>query len=101
MRTVLYKKEILTMKTLQTIKAVGSLAISIGVGSIVGDVISGNIKKPSNVLRKACIFLAAGMISEMVADKVTAYAEEKFDDTVDVIREIVNEKDVETDIIEE
>lgn len=89
------------MNTLKAIKTVGSLAISIGVGTIVGDVISGNVKKPSNTLKKVCVFIAAGMISDMVADKVSAYAEEQFDKAVDTIREVVNEKEVKTDIIEE
>lgn len=78
------------MKKIEAIKSIGGLAISIGVGAIVGDVISGNVKVPSSAIKKGCIMLGSIVLSNMIADKAVDYAESKIDDTVNSVKQMVN-----------
>lgn len=77
------------MKKLEAIKSIGGLAISVGVGAIVSEVISGNVKVPGSAIKKCCIMAGSIVLSNMIADKAVNYAEEKFDNTVNGVKEMV------------
>jgi hypothetical protein len=80
------------MKKTEMVKAAGSLIISIGVGSIVGNVIKTTTPGSIGALKKVCIGAGSVVLSNMVGDKAVDYVEEKIEGFTTWIKDLVKEE---------
>lgn len=71
---------------LETVKMVGGLIVSIGVGTIVTNIIGCTTPANTSKLGKACIYVGGTVIGWIAKDAATTYAEKKFDETVNTIK---------------
>lgn len=76
------------MNPLTVIKFVANLAISFGIGNIVGNVIKTNSPTNVNLLRKIAIGIGSFFLSSMITDKVVKHSEEYIDDTAQKLRDL-------------
>lgn len=84
------------MNKLQLLKAGAQLIVSVGTGSIVGNIINATTPINIGLIKKACVSVGGLVIGSMVADKASDYAGQQIDDAIDSIFGII--KDV---VIEE
>ena len=73
------------MNPLTITKFVANLAISFGIGNVVGNVIKQHSPTNVNLVRKIAIGIGGFFLSSMITNKVVKYAEEEIDDAVDKI----------------
>lgn len=71
------------MNPLAITKFIANLAISFGIGNVVGNVIKHHSPTNANLVRKIAIGIGGFFLSSMITDKVTKHAEEEIDDAVD------------------
>lgn len=76
------------MNPLAIIKFVANLAISFGIGNIVGNVIKENSPTNVNLVRKIAIGIGGFFLSSMITDMVTKHADEYIDDTAEKMRKL-------------
>lgn len=67
---------------LGVIKFVGGLVISVGVGNIVSNAIKATTPATISTFRKVCIAVGGFVLSSMIVDKATIYAEETVDKAI-------------------
>lgn len=82
------------MKKVDMIKAAGSIIISVGVGAIVGNVIKCTTPPSVGTIKRVCIGVGGFVLSSMIGDKTTEYAEKKVDDAVNSIKNMVKEEEI-------
>ena len=82
------------MTKIDMIKKVGAVVVSVGVGAIVGNAIKSTTPSSVNVITKICIGVGAFVLTGMASDGAVKYAEGKFDDTINQIKEMINEIDL-------
>ena len=70
----------------ETIKAVGNIIVSIGVGGIVGNVIKSTTPANMNIVKKICVGVGSMVLSSMVTDKAVEYSTGKMDDMMKIFR---------------
>ena len=68
------------------VKTIGSLVVSIGVGTIVTNVIGSTTPANTGKFGKVCIYVGGTVIGWMAKEAATTYAEKKFDETVNTIK---------------
>ena len=71
------------------LKLVSSIVVSIGVGSIVNNVVKSTspIFK-SGIVDKVCVWIGGAVIVGMVSDKAIDYADKKIDEGADAIKKV-------------
>lgn len=79
------------MGKLETIKTVGGYVVGYGVAQIVGFAISRVIPVDVGLIKKGCMWLGGCMLMSMASSKVTKFYEEEFDDTVGMVKEVIEE----------
>lgn len=84
------------MKTLNTVKALATLAVTVGVGAIVGNLIKMTTPIDVKVLTKICIGIGGFALSGMASDLVGQYTEKKIDEAVDLFKEVIQQETAET-----
>lgn len=77
------------MKKLEMIKAAGEIVVSVGVGLIVGNAIKSTTPNNMGLIKKICIGVGSFILTSMVGDCATKYAEQKFDEAVDQVKEMI------------
>jgi hypothetical protein len=82
------------MKKIQVVKTVGGIIISIGIGTIVGNAIKCTTPSSVKTINKVLVAISGFILSSMISDKVTEYTEVKIDETVDQIKKMVREGDL-------
>jgi len=82
------------MTKLELAKTIGGLMLSVGVTSIVTNVI--NTAKPANIkgINKLCVGVAAIVLTNMANEKVAEYAGKQFNDAVQKVKQMVTPEDV-------
>lgn len=77
------------MKKVEILKTAVKIIIPVGVGAIVKNGI--NATSPSSVsgIKNLCIGIGAFVLSNMVSDKAVDYAEEKIDEGIKSIKEMI------------
>lgn len=68
------------------VKMVGGLVVSIGVGTIVTNIIGCTTPANTGKLGKACIYVGGTVLGWIAKEAATTYAEKKFDETVNTIK---------------
>ena len=79
------------MGKLEAVKMIGSFVISVGVGSILGNIVAHTTPENTGKIGKACIYLGGAVITAMSKEQVCNYAEKKFDDAVGAIKGLKKE----------
>lgn len=79
------------MKTLETVKAIATLAVTIGVSAIVGNVVKATTPIDVKILTKICIGLGGFVLSGMLGDLAGNYADKKIDEAVELVKTVVAE----------
>lgn len=91
------------MKKLEMVQGAVELVVSIGVGLLAGNAI--NLVKPKNlgILKRIAVGVGGWAISNMAADKVTQYVDEKWIETSEQIKGWFHKKELtkNTNITEE
>lgn len=87
------------MKKIDILKAGVGLVVSIGVGAIVGNVVKSTTPDDIGKIKKACVWVGALVVSSIIKDNVKKYVDEKIDDGVKLIEDVIEEKDPE--VVEE
>jgi len=77
------------MTKLQMAKAIGLGVVSVGVGSIVGNIIIASTPANIGILRRVCIYVGGLVITDMACDHVGEYAEKKLDNMVEQVKSMV------------
>lgn len=80
---------------IQLLKAGAQLIVSIGTGSIVGNIINATTPVSIGLIKKACVSISGLVIGSMIADKASDYVGQQIDDTVDSIFGIIKDVVVE------
>ena len=71
------------MNPLAITKMIANLAISFGIGNIVGNVIKHHAPTNVNLVRKIAISIGTFFLSSMITSKVVQHAEDEIDDAVE------------------
>jgi hypothetical protein len=82
------------MSKLETIKAVGSLIVSVGVGSIVSNAVKCTTPGPVGTIKAVCIGVGSFVLANMVGDQAVKYTEEKIDGAVSEVKKMVENGDL-------
>jgi hypothetical protein len=82
------------MNKLSLIKAVGGFVVSAGVSAIIQNVIKSTTPSSISIYKKVCIVTGAIVLSKMCSDKAVEYADSKIDKTVDQLKKIVTNGDL-------
>lgn len=79
------------MTKIEMIKAAGEIVVSIGVGTIVGNVIKSTTPVDMGPIKKACVSIGTIVLANLASDSTTDYLEKKIDDVVDKVKTTVTE----------
>lgn len=82
------------MTNIDMIKKVGGIVISVGVGAIVGNAIKSTTPSTMNMVTKICVGVGAFILTGMASDGAVKYAEGKFDETINQIKNMVENGDL-------
>ncbi|MCX7817549.1 MAG: hypothetical protein N2317_08610 [Syntrophales bacterium] len=74
------------MSKLELLKKAAGIVVSVGVGAIVGNAITSTTPDTAGTIKKVCIGIGAFVLSSMITDKVSEYAENKIDEAVAQIK---------------
>lgn len=83
------------MNKVDMIKSVGNFVISVGVGAIVNNAIKHTSPSSVSGIKNLCVGIGAFVLSNMVSDKATTYAEGKIDSAVKSVKEMVENGELE------
>lgn len=78
------------MNKIETVKTVGQIVISVGVGAIVGNVIKSTTPSQIGLIKKVCIGIGSMVLSNMICDKASEYSNEKIDCIVNEFTKVTN-----------
>lgn len=85
------------MNKLQLLKAGAQLVVSVGTGSIVGNIIKATTPVSIGLITKACVSVGGLVLGSMIADKASDYTGQQIDDAVDsifgVIKDVIVEEE--------
>ncbi len=82
------------MKTVKVLKTVSMISTSIGVGTIVSNIVkTATAAAEFNPLVKACVAVGTFAISGMISDQASAYMDKQIDSIVDTLKKSSDEKD--------
>ena len=82
------------MKKIDMIKKIGTLVVSVGVGAIVGNAIKATTPSSINTINKVCIGIGAFVLTGMVSGMAAKYTEEQINETVNEIKKMVTNGDL-------
>jgi hypothetical protein len=83
------------MTKFEMLKAAGEIVISVGVGAIVGNAVKATTPIGVGLIKKACIGISALVLANLASDSATKYTEEKIDNAVDKIKNMVKNGELE------
>lgn len=83
------------MNKIEIVKTVVGMGVGLGVNSIVSGFITNNIPGKMDRIKRITVGLGGMALSSMVADKAIKHAEQKIDDGIKTMRNIVNKIDEE------
>ena len=78
------------MKKVDMLKAAGAIVVSIGVGSIVGNVVKCTTPITTGPIKRLCILIGSFVLCNMVGDQAVDYTEKKVDDAIEQIKNMVD-----------
>ena len=82
------------MKKIDMIKKIGTLVVSVGVGAIVGNAIKATTPSSINTINRVCIGIGAFVLTGMVGGMAAKYTEEQINETVNEIKKMVTNGDL-------
>jgi hypothetical protein len=74
------------MNPLNAVKFVTDIAISFGIGSIIGNVIKTHAPAKVNLVQKIAIGIGGSFLSSMITDKVSSHASEQIDKVAESVK---------------
>jgi len=80
------------MKKLEAIKAVTGFVISIGVGNIISNAVKATTPCNSKILNRVCTLAGVIVLSSIIGDIATKYAEEKITSAVKSISDMAKDQ---------
>lgn len=83
------------MNKLEAIKNIAKVAVSIGVGAVVGNAVKCTTPEDTKGIGKILVALGSLAVANMISDKAADYTEEKIDETVNDIKEALAENETE------
>ena len=83
------------MNKIEIVKTVVGMGVGLGVNSIVSGFITNNISGKMDRIKRITVGLGGMALSSMVADKAIKHAEQKIDDGIQTMRNIINKIDEE------
>lgn len=83
------------MKKLDILKGIAELAVSVGVGAIVGNTVKMTTPSDIHTLKRIAISIGSFALSSMVGDRVSSYVSEQIDETAERVNKIVNPESAE------
>lgn len=78
-------------KTLETVKAIATLGVTVGVGAIVSNIVKATTPINVKILTKICIGIGSFALSGMLSDLAGKYTDTKIDEAITMVKEIVTE----------
>ena len=85
------RKKTMNKNTIETIKTLAGLVISVGVGTVVGNVLHMSTPKDATKLGRALAYVGGACIEGLVVAHAQLEAEEKIDAAVATFQEVVAE----------
>jgi hypothetical protein len=82
------------MNKIEMIKKIGIIVVSVGVGAIVSNTIKSTTPSSIGTIKKFCIGVGGFVLSSMISDKASRYAEQQIDHTVMEIKKMVNNNEI-------
>ena len=76
---------------IDALKFAGSLVISVGVGTVVGDAVKSTSPSNLGAVKKVLVCLGTLVLTDMFTDMATQYTMKKIDDTVSEVKEGIEE----------
>ena len=85
------------MKAKEVIKLVGNLAVAVGAGALVGNLVNGVAMLNPNIgkISKICIGLTGGLIAGMAADSISKYMNNGIDSGCELLKNAVKKGQLE------
>ena len=82
------------MKKITIAKTVVGLTTSVGVGAIIANIIKTTTPVPVGLIMKVCMFVGGTVLSGLVSDQATTYTDDKIDETVALVKDMVTKKEI-------
>jgi hypothetical protein len=82
------------MNKLEMVKTVGSIIVSVGVGTIVSNAVKCTTIGPVGPIKAVCIGVGSFVLASMAGDKAVKYTEEKIDSAVSEVKKMVENGDL-------
>ena len=82
------------MKMIDGVKKVTTIVVSLGVGAIVSNIVKSTTPGSVRLVNKVCIGIGAFILSSMISDQATKYTEQKIDETVIEIKNMVKNEEI-------
>lgn len=79
------------MGKLDTMKNVVKVAVSIGVGAVMGNAIHATSPNDMKALSKLAVMLGGAVLGSMISDKAADYTEEKIDEATEMAKNAIKE----------
>lgn len=79
------------MDKIKTIKKVGAIVVSIGVGAIINNAVKATTPSTAGLVVKGCIVVGAYVLGSMVAKKAITHMEGEVDSIVKEVKKFVEE----------
>lgn len=89
------------MNKLDAVKNIAKIAVSIGVGAVVGNAVKCTTPEDTKGIGKILVALGSLVVANMISDKAADYTEEKIDETINDVKEALAEVEVETEVKKE
>lgn len=74
------------MNTFNLIKTIGDLAVSAGVGNVVGNIVRSTTPKDISKFTKFTVTIGGAVLAGMVGDKATEYTDMKIEEVLKIIK---------------
>lgn len=91
--------------TLKTLKQVMVVIVTAGIGAIVGNAVKHVTPSDTGFIKKTCIGAGSLVLAGMLSDKAGDYTEQKIDETVEEVKEMLAEEEeaefVEAEVVQE
>lgn len=79
------------MEKIKIVKMVLGVIVSVGVGAIISNVIKTSTPIRVKPIMKACMYIGGVMLSGLVGDQAVKYAEQKVDEIVILVKDMVTD----------
>lgn len=80
------------MNKLQMVKGTLGLVVSVGAGTIVGNIVSATLPGNMGILKKGCVVVTTMVAANCVSDTLFDYTNAKIDEVVNSVKDVINYK---------